>query len=303
MFDADYVKQTELMLRCLPAVAKQPCFALKGGGAINFFHKDMPRLSVDVDLTYCRFNDRNVSLSEIDAALKDISAGLKKSLDNVIVRPRVVEGYAIRLVVGFGDTQIKIEPNLVLRGSVQKPEELELCDAAQKRFNMSVSLPCLSGADLYGGKLCAALDRQHPRDLFDVKLLMDDTGITQEIRRAFVVYLAGHNRPMSELLAPKPQDMSEIYPNEFQGMTRVDIALAELQAVQKTLASTLVGLLDANERGFLISMKRGEPEWERLGIDNLERFPALQWKLLNIRRMGSKKRLAALKRLEEILDV
>jgi hypothetical protein len=168
---------------------------------------------------------------------------------------------------------------------------------------MSVSLPCLSDADLYGGKLCAALDRQHPRDLFDVKLLLDDTGITPEIHKAFVVYLASHNRPMNELLAPRLQDISEIYNNEFQGMTRGDVSLKELESIQRTLASTLIGSMDDNEKMFLVSIKKGEPEWDRLGIKSLERFPALQWKLLNIRKMDAIKRKEQLNFLQNLLSV
>lgn len=140
MFEEEYVKQTELMLRCLPAVAEQPCFAMKGGSAINFFQKDMPRLSVDIDLTYCRLNERDISLSEIDEALKGISVQIENSLGNVAVTQRIVQDRVIRLVVASADTQIKIEPNLILRGSVQDPVELELCDTARKRFNLFVSL-------------------------------------------------------------------------------------------------------------------------------------------------------------------
>lgn len=303
MYKAEYVKQTELLLQCLPAVAEQSCFALKGGSAINFFHREMPRLSVDIDLTYCPLKERDISLSEIDEALKAICVRVERSLENVAVTPRIVQGRVIRLVVASTDTQIKIEPNLILRGSLQGPIEMELCDTARERFNMFVSIPCLSAASVYGGKLCAALDRQHPRDLFDVKLLLDDTGITPDIRRAFVVYLASHNRPMNELLAPRLQDMSETYNGEFQGMTGVEMSLEELEQVQKTLAPSLLSSLDASERQFLISMKKGEPEWDLLGIDDLERMPALQWKLLNIRKMDAGKRASALERLQRILDV
>lgn len=217
MFSEDYSRQTELMLRCIPAVAEQECFALKGGSAINFFVRDMPRLSVDIDLTYRRCADRETSLSEIDQGLKAIADTVNKTIDGAVVTPRVVQDRVIRLVVSAGGTQIKIEPNLVLRGSVGSTVEMDLCSAARKRFGLFVYVHCLSACDLYGGKLCAALDRQHPRDLFDVKLLLDDTGITAEIRRAFAVYLASHNRPMQELLAPRLQSIRESFGGEFHG--------------------------------------------------------------------------------------
>jgi hypothetical protein len=153
----------------------------------------------------------------------------------------------------------------------------------------------------YLGKICAALDRQHPRDLFDVKLLLDDIGITSEIRRSFVVYLAGHNRPMNELLSPNLQDITSLYDDQFVGMTRDEVPLPVLQQLQKNLPGMLVQSLDDDEKQFLLSMKYGEPEWDRLGIENLKQLPALQWKLINIRKMKPAKRTAEFCRLQELL--
>jgi predicted nucleotidyltransferase component of viral defense system len=303
MFSEGYVRQTELMLRCIPAVAEQSCFAVKGGSAINFFLNDMSRLSVDIDLTYRRLADRDTSLSEIESALNAIADLIKGSIDGVAVTPRVVQGRVIRLVVASENTQIKIEPNLVLRGSVHEPVEMDLCPAARERFGMFVSVPCLSAGDLYGGKLCAALDRQHPRDLFDVKLLLDGVGITDVIRRAFVVYLAGHNRPMHELLAPRIQSIGDSYHGEFQGMSQLEVGLEELQTIQQTLPDALVSSLDSAECQFLLSMKSGDPDWAVLGIEGLERMPALQWKLLNIRKMDARKRHEQLRMLQDVLGV
>ena len=83
---------------------------------------------------------------------------------------------------------------------------------------------------------CApALDRQHPRDLFDVKLILDTDGITPEIRRAFVVYLAGHNRPMEELLSPRIQDISDVFQAQSAGMTQAEVATEELITIQQEL--------------------------------------------------------------------
>jgi predicted nucleotidyltransferase component of viral defense system len=301
MFREEYVRQTELMLRCIPAVAEQDCFALKGGSAINFFVRDMPRLSVDIDLTYRRLADRDTSLSEIGQGLQSIADLVTETIAGAVVTPRVVQGRVIRLVVTAGGTQIKIEPNLVLRGSVVDPVEMEICNTARERFDLFVSVHCLSACDLYGGKLCAALDRQHPRDLFDVKLLLDDTGITAEIRRAFVVYLASHNRPMEELLAPRLQNIRTSYEGEFHGMAGLDVSADELESVQASLAQTLQNTLDNEERQFLLSMKSGDPDWNVLGIEHLEEMPALQWKLLNIRKMDTRKRDEQLDMLRKLL--
>jgi hypothetical protein len=69
--------------------------------------------------------------------------------------------------------------------------------------------------------------------LFDVKILLDNEGITDAIRKAFVVYLASHDRPMHELLDPKRKDVRRIYENEFAGMSIEDIAYRDLTSIRQ----------------------------------------------------------------------
>jgi len=203
VFDPRYDVQVRLLLRCLPEISRYPCFALKGGTAINLFVRDLPRISVDIDLTYLPLRPRREALQEIHGMLTTLKADIEEHVPGSWVREVQNQGYIVKLLVSTSDAMVKIEPNLILRASIRAPENRDLCVTAQERFGAFASVHTLSTADLYGGKLCAALDRQHPRDLFDVKLLLDDTGITPEIRRAFVVYLSGHNRPMNELLDPR----------------------------------------------------------------------------------------------------
>ena len=302
MFDSRYNAQARLLLHCLPEIDRYQCFALKGGSAINLFVQDMPRLSVDIDLTYTPLKPRTEALMEIHETLLSIRDDIKHRIFGSQVQEIPNRESAAKLIVSADDVIIKTEPNLILRGSVYSPERRDLCHAAQERFELFASVSVLSIADLYAGKLCAALDRQHPRDLFDMKLLLDDTGITPEIRRAFVVYLASSNRPISELLDPKPLDITEPYQNQFAGMTRIEESLDELKEVQRNLAPDLVTLLDNDEKEFLISLKSGEPDWDLLGIDNLAQFPALQWKLINIQRMDILKHAASLEKLKRILE-
>ncbi len=302
MFDRRYEAQVRLLIHCLPVINRYSCFALKGGTAINLFIRDLPRISVDIDLTYLPLKPRDEALAEISDTLLSIGRDIENLLPEARVRVSREQGYVTRLQVSVSGAVIKVEPNLILRGSVHSFQSLDLCQAAQVQFGAFVSVPILSIADLYGGKICAALDRQHPRDLFDVKLLVDDTGITPEIRRAFVVYLASHNRPMNELLLPNPLDIRPLYEEQFRGMTEKEVPLYELQRLQEDLPRMLVRSLDDGEREFLLSMKRGEPEWDRLGIENLNLFPALQWKLINIYKMASAKREAEFNRLKKILS-
>jgi predicted nucleotidyltransferase component of viral defense system len=302
MFDPRYNAQVRLLLRCLPETARHQCFALKGGTAINLFFQEMPRLSVDIDLTYLPLKPRTEALSEIRKTLLSIKDDIERRIPGSKVQEIPNRDSANKLIVSAAEVIIKIEPNLILRGSVYPTEQRDLCRAAQDRFEVFTSVSTLSFADVYAGKLCAALDRQHPRDLFDVKLLLDDTGITQEIRRAFVVYLASGNRPLNELLNPKLHDITELYQDHFAGMTRIEVSLDELQQVQRNLAPSLVKLLDNDEKEFLISLKSGEPDWNLLGIDHLAQLPALQWKLINIRKMTKANHAASLEKLKRILE-
>jgi predicted nucleotidyltransferase component of viral defense system len=229
--DSPYFKQAELMLKTIPHVAAETCFALKGGTAINLFVRDMPRVSVDIDLTYLRMDEpREAALKKMSDAIERIAGSIKRGIGGTRVQESRGQkpNRVTRLIVAVGPTRIKIEPNEVIRGVVYPVEERELTRRAEDLFELSVTARTLSLADLYGGKLCAALDRQHPRDLFDLKLLLQNEGITDKIRKAFVVYLASHDRPMHELLDPKPKNIRRIYENEFAGMTVDPVSYEDL---------------------------------------------------------------------------
>jgi len=300
VFDPRFESQVRLLLRCLPEISRHTCFALKGGTAINLFFRDLPRISVDIDLAFLPLKPRDEALDEIDTELRSLAREIGERVAGATVRETSSNRQLIRLVVSTSDAVVKIEPNRVFRGSVYAPEERDLSPATQRRFEAFVRVQSLSAADLYGSKLCAALDRQHPRDLFDVKLLLDNEGITQETRRAFVVYLAGCNRPMNELLSPRIKDIKDVYGEQFVGLSQIDVMLDDLREVQRGLAGVLMRALNDDEKAFLLSMKHGTPEWNRLGIEHL---PALQWKLLNIRKMSPDKHREALEKLTRTLTI
>ncbi len=305
MKDTAYYQQALLMLRVIPLVTMEDCFALKGGTAINLFVRNMPRLSVDIDLAYLPGEEpRETALQAISEALARVAAAVKKAIPGAKVqetRAREPDRIA-KLVVAAGRTRIKVEPNEVLRGAVFPAQEHELTPRAEELFELSVTARTLSLADLYGGKICAALDRQHPRDLFDIKILLETEGVTEDIRKAFVVYLASHDRPMSELLDPVRKDVRHIYENEFAGMAAVDAAYDELIAARETLIETIRRQLTDAEKAFLLALKAGEPQWPLLGIDGIDKLPAIQWKLRNLRRMEKRKHDEALAKLEAVLN-
>ncbi|MCD6107068.1 MAG: nucleotidyl transferase AbiEii/AbiGii toxin family protein, partial [Caldisericaceae bacterium] len=201
--DSSFIKQTRLMLRILPIINKEKVFALKGGTAINFFVRDMPRVSVDIDIVYLPVSEREKALKEISRSLDRISVKVQRMFPEVVVTKKKSESRVLtKLIIRLGGAVTKIEPNLVLRGSVYPVEKRALVRKAQNLFEIYLEMTTLSIADLYGGKICAALDRQHPRDFFDIKVFFENEEFNDEIRKAFIVYLISHNRPMLELLNP-----------------------------------------------------------------------------------------------------
>jgi predicted nucleotidyltransferase component of viral defense system len=295
--------QVRLLMQLLPDVFKQKGFFLKGGTAINFFIRDVPRLSVDIDLVYGLIADRTESLSAISRGMEKIAQSIGVHFPSSRIEKKRIGGHIATLLVNDGTSMVKIETNTILRGSVFPGQERPISRALSERFSMDfyVTANTLSPADVYGGKICAALDRQHPRDFFDIKILFENEGLTDDIRKAFVVYLAGHDRPMAELLEPNKSDIRRIFETEFLGMTDIAVAYKDLERVRERLVSTIRKDLTNDERRFLISIKSGEPQWNLLGIKGIETLPALQWKLLNIGKMPRAKHKKALEKLMKIL--
>lgn len=302
-----YHSQVQLLLRVLPYVAKESCFALKGGTAINFFIRDMPRLSVDIDLTYLPIEPRDMTLIRIEEALIRIKHAVLQHNKNIKIQEKRTQkdSRLTKLFISHQDVLIKIEPNEILRGTVFPCENKDLSSKVEELFELSISdMPVLSMPDLYGGKICAALARQHPRDLFDIKLLLENEGITDAIRQAFVVYLASSPRPIHEILNPNPtlQDMRSIYEEDFVGMTQSSVSYEELINVRLNLTQLLLQHLTINERQFLLSIKAGNPGWSLFPIEGIKKLPGLQWKLMNIKKMDAQKHRIALDNLKMLLE-
>ncbi|WP_409029028.1 nucleotidyl transferase AbiEii/AbiGii toxin family protein [Gracilimonas sediminicola] len=299
---SEYEMQVRLLLDVLPSLNKAEMFALKGGTAINFFIQDFPRLSVDIDLTYIPINSREVALKGISNGINELSKDIKQRLPGANITPQSSGGTVSKLVIWKDNAQIKLEVNTVLRGSIFEPIEMELSSRLQNEFERFVAVQVMSESDIYGGKLCAALDRQHPRDLFDVKILLETEGITDEIKTAFLGYLISHSRPMNEILNPNRIGLEEIYWNEFEGMTEEVDILEDLKDVQDKLPSLISEKLTDSDREFLLSFKKGEPNWELISIPHLNELPGVQWKLLNIKKMNKEKHQEAYRKLDSYLS-
>ena len=280
-----YLDTARLLTQVAPFVFVDGIFALKGGSAINLFVRDMPRLSVDLDLIFPDYAPpRDQALQRINEAIRQSAARLSQRGFQTYV-PATVDAGETKLLVRRGGIEVKIEVNFVMRGTVFPVRMASLTANARETLLADLEIPVVSLEDMYGGKLVAAMDRQHPRDLFDVMQLFAHEGLTPGIRRAFVVYLACHNRPVHEILFPSLRDVSQDYERNFKGMTTEPVALAELLAARERLVRELQQGLDVDERRFLLSLVANQPEWSLLGLAHLEHLPGIRWKLHNLERL------------------
>jgi predicted nucleotidyltransferase component of viral defense system len=276
-----YLDTARLLTQVAPLVFVDDTFALKGGTAINLFVRDMPRLSVDLDLV---FPDHTLPREQARARITDALrlAGERLNRRGFETHAPAADAGETKLLVRRDRIEVKVEVNFVLRGTVQPVRRASLTPVARDALLADLTIPLVSLEDVYGGKLVAALDRQHPRDLFDVMQLFAHEGITPGIRRAFVVYLASHNRPVHEVLFPPLRDIQHDYMHNFEGMTAEPVPLDALLAARERMMRELQQGLDNNERRFLLSLVAGTPDWSLLDVAHLEHLPAIRWKLQNL---------------------
>ncbi|MBK7966332.1 MAG: nucleotidyl transferase AbiEii/AbiGii toxin family protein [Bacteroidetes bacterium] len=277
----EYKKQVNLLLSILPEIAKEECFALHGGTAINLFVRDMPRLSVDIDLTYLPLEDFEASRINMNEALKRIVVSIQKVLPDSKIHH---DEKTCKLIVNDHKVSVKVEVSLMGRGSIYEPQVMELCKKAQKEFNAFVETRVLNYGLLFGGKICAALDRQHPRDLFDVLHLLNNEGFTDEVKSGFLFYLLGHSRPMHEILAPNLQDQSSAMETQFSGMTTDGFNYKEFEKTREQLIKVIHQRLTESDKNFLMGILKLQPDWT---IYDFKEYPGVKWKLLNLEKLKS----------------
>jgi predicted nucleotidyltransferase component of viral defense system len=280
-----YLDTARLLTQVAPLIFADKTFALKGGTAINLFVRDMPRISVDLDLIFPDHSlPREQALQQISEAIRQSAERLNKQGFQTRV-PTTTDASETKLLVRRNNIEVKVEVNFVLRGTIHPVRIASLISNAREALLADLEIPVVSLEDMYGGKLVAAMDRQHPRDLFDVMQLFAHEGITPNIRRAFVVYLACHNRPVHEVLFPSLRDISQDYEYNFQGMTAESVKIAELLTARERMVHELQQELNTDERAFLLSFVANQPEWPLLKIPHLEHLPGIRWKLRNLEQL------------------
>jgi len=277
-----YKRQAELLIKIIPVVAREEDLALHGGSAINLFIRDMPRISVDIDLTYLPLESRETSLGKIKDILEKIKKDLLKIFSGINITGPDEFADEYKLICSQEGVQVKIEANTVIRGSLRVPVSKILCKAAQEEFNLYAEIKTIPEGQLYGGKICAALDRQHPRDLFDIKLLFESKGIDVGIKQGFLFCLLSSKRPIHELIDPVFSNQESVLENAFKGMARETFTYTEYEETRIELVNAIRDILNEDDKRFLISFKEGEPDWTIGSFHEFADYPSVRWKLQNI---------------------
>ncbi|NQW78341.1 MAG: nucleotidyl transferase AbiEii/AbiGii toxin family protein [Chitinophagaceae bacterium] len=279
MSNNNYHKQVALLIKVIPEIALEPRFALHGGTAINLFDRDMPRLSVDIDLTYIPIEDRETSFTNISVTLTNIKSSIEKRLQGSRVEHKVE---LHKLLVSHNDAMIKIEVSQIVRGILDTVTEKILCKKAQEKFDTFCSINVVPKGQLYGGKVCAAMDRQHPRDIFDVKQLLQREGFTQEIKEGFLFRLLSSDRSIQDVLFPNLQDQRLAMTNQFTGMSEEQFTYEEYEFVRETMVKTVQASITEADKLFILGFKDVIPDWS---IYNFEKYPSIKWKLQNLEKI------------------
>jgi len=288
-----YLDTVRLLLSIAPDVFATPNFAMKGGTAINLFLQNLPRLSVDIDVVYTdHVPGRDAALNQIGEELARAKAAIEKQGFNVKYSQTAAagkqKGSDVKLTVFSDETSVKVEVNYVFRGTLLAPQSRQLVPAARDRFNVDFALPILHEAELYGSKLVAALDRQHPRDIFDVLHMYETFGLPGDFVDAFVGYVAGHDRPVHELLCAKPKSLESAHDAEFIGMTLEEVSVNTLHQIQARLHHELPRALTQQHREFLLSLVRLAPDWDLMPYQHLKDMLAIRWKLQNLEKLRNR---------------
>ena len=302
-WDRRYTDRVRLLVEILPVLAQEPRFALKGGTAINLFEHDLPRLSVDIDLAWLPVHG-----FAGDAAL--IAEALARLADTLRGRPLQLQvqlsagegtGTVTRLVASRGRARVQIETTPVMRGTVHPVRSMVVRPRVEEAFGFA-EVQVLDFADLYAGKLAAALSRQHPRDHFDVGLLLEDERADQALWRTFLVYLTCSPKPAWEVLAPRvPADFPATFDAHFKGMTAEPIDAEALLESRERLLARVAGWLDGPSCAFLRSVEGEQPDFGLIGLPHAAELPAVRRKLHNLAQRTAAKRMADRGQLEETL--
>ena len=301
-WDNRYAERVKLLVEILPTLAEERRFALKGGTAINLFEHDLPRLSVDIDLTWLPVGDFASDVRDITEALEAIGERLRTGPLRLQVQTSGTEATGVhRLIASRNRARVQIETTPVMRGTVHPVRTMRVRPGVEQNFGFA-EMQVLDFADLYAGKLSAALSRQHPRDLFDLQPILDDGRLDERLWRTFLVYLTCSSKPAAEMLSPQaPRDFDQIFTAHFAGMTADPVTADALLAVRTRLLQRIAELLDAPARAFLESIEREAPDFSLIELPHAADLPGVRRKLANLGQRSAAKRAADYEQLTAFL--
>lgn len=302
-WDRRYAERVGLLVEILPTLARELCFALKGGTAINLFERNLPRLSVDIDLTWLPCGEFAEDSGLIAEGLNRLADALRAAPLRLQVQASAAQGAQVnRIIASRGRARVQIETSPVMRGVVHPVRTMTVQPAVEAEFGFAEA-QVLHFADLYAGKLAATVSRQHPRDLFDMGPLLEHDQLDAELWRTFLVYLTSSPKPAADMLAPgEPNDFAEIFDAHFHGMTATPTSADELLEIRARLLGKIGELLDEASCRFLLSVEREAPDFTLIGLPQAAALPAIRRKLDNLNARSDKKREADYRKLEETLS-
>jgi hypothetical protein len=281
MIKESFKQQVSLLLDIMPIIAKEPQFAIHGGTAINLFELDMPRLSVDIDLTFIPFTeDREYDFSHIRQGLHHIKEGIQGNLSGITFPDSKRADEELKLFCLRDNSVVKIEVNQINRGLIAEARTLTLSTKAQEYFDTYCKVTTVSVGQLWGGKMNAALDRQHPRDLFDMRNFYQNHTLTDDIKCGFLYFLLCSKRPIHEVLQPKYIDQKGVLLNQFIGMSDMPFSYEDYKQARQENRDKINQSLTDSDKEFLMSFLKGEPKWTE--NYNFSQYPPIRWKLLNL---------------------
>lgn len=297
-----YTKKVSLLLKILPEIEKIEQFALHGGTAINLFYHNMPRLSVDIDLTYVPYSNRSKDLEAIGLLLDQLANRLVRIIPDLSVRTGNDQSEDVKLFCILNGTEVKIEVNTINRGVMDKTKKMVLCEAAQTKFNTFCEMNIVPKGQLFGGKIVAALDRQHPRDLFDIDKMFSSQIWDEQIMKGFLFCLFSSKRPFQEIFNPHFLSHDKLIETQFSGMTTEPFTKDLYEQAKVNLLDKILKSLNSEQKNMVISVACGEPLWI---YEDWSSYPGIAWKLINIKKLKKenfKKYQEQLHQLEAILQ-
>ena len=255
-----YRRQVALLIRVMPLVFKIKDFAVHGGTAINLFHRNLPRYSVDIDITYIPIKDWDASIKVINSHLSALKASIEKAVPGI----HVIHKTDVRKLLCTKDgTTIKIEVNGIKRGILGDTEKMQLCEKAKAEFGMSCFANIVS---------------------WSRGITSDDFGA---VKNGFMLCLLGSDKPIIESLNPNPIDQQEALDNQFEGMTDEPFNYDDYQTARLNLLEVVNQGLTDDDKAFLISFEDGNPDWSKCCAGDLSYYPSVRWKLQNIAKLKS----------------